>query len=50
MTQQSELPDAGLFRADILQAMNETRQAATVLSDKIFVLENHMEAATNEES
>jgi hypothetical protein len=44
MAKQTSLPDAGLFRADILQAMNETRQAAMVLSDRLFILENLMEA------
>jgi hypothetical protein len=41
---QTSLPDAGIFWADILQAMNEIRQAATVLSDRLFVLESLLEA------
>ena len=48
MAKQTSLPDAGLFRADILQAVNETRQAATVLSDRLFVLESLLEGAAED--
>lgn len=48
MAKQSELPDTRVYPSEILTAINQTRQAATVLSDKIFVLENLLEAVTDE--
>jgi hypothetical protein len=48
MAKQTTLPDAGLFRADILQAMNQVQAAQRDLSDKLFVLESLLEAAIEE--
>jgi hypothetical protein len=48
MARQTALPDAGLFRADILQAMNQVQAAQRDLSDRLFILENLLEAATDE--
>ena len=50
MTRQTSLPDAGIFKADIMQAMDETRQAAAALSDKVFILESLLEAVADEVS
>ncbi len=48
MTRQTSLPDAGIFRADVLQAMNQVLAAQRELSDRLFILENLLEAATVE--
>jgi hypothetical protein len=48
MARQTALPDAGLFRSDILQAMNQVQSAQMALSDRLFVLESLLEAATDE--
>ncbi len=48
MAKQTSLPDAGIFRADVLQAMNQVLAAQRELSDRLFVLESLLEAATDE--
>jgi hypothetical protein len=48
MAKQATLHDAGIFRADVLQAMNQVLSAQRDLSDRLFVLESLLEAATDE--
>jgi hypothetical protein len=48
MPRQATLPDAGIFKADILQSMNQVLAAQRDLSDRIFELESLLEAATDE--
>jgi hypothetical protein len=48
MARQTSLPDTGVFRSDILQAMNQVLSSQKDLSDRLFVLENLLEAATDE--
>lgn len=45
MARQPSLPDAGIFKADILTAINQVQAAQVALSDRLFVLENLLEAA-----
>ena len=42
---QTSLPDAGIFKADITQAMNQVLAAQRELSDRLFVLESLLEGA-----
>jgi hypothetical protein len=45
MAKQTTLPDARLFKTDILDAMNQVQAAQRDLSDRLFVLESLLEAA-----
>jgi hypothetical protein len=46
--EQSKLADTRLIKSDILTAISEARQAQNIFSDKLFILENLLEAATEE--
>jgi hypothetical protein len=46
--EQSKLADTSLIKSDLLTAINEARQAQNIFSDKLFILENLLEAATEE--
>jgi hypothetical protein len=48
MARQASLPDAGVFKADVLQAVGQVLEAQRVLSDRLFVLESLLEATTEE--
>ena len=48
MARQTALPDTRLFKADVIEAITETRKAAMVPTDRLFALENLLESVGEE--
>jgi hypothetical protein len=44
MARQAVLPDARIFKADVLDAINQVQAAQRDLSDRLFILESLLEA------